>query len=297
MSLKVGYSQRVALYFHLPAIILLTLITMVPLLYNIRLSFYDFSLSEIGSRTTFVGLQNYVNIFLDREYWNAMWITVRFVVASTVLQLVLGMGTALVLHYYGGRFHRLLTSLVIIPMMVAPLVVGLMYSFILNPQFGLYVYLVDLLGMNLSKTPLSTGGTALIVLILTDVWEWTPFMTLMTLAALKSVPEEPFESAIIDGAGKLQIFYYITLPLIRPVVVVSVILRAVEAFKVFDKPFILTGGGPGNSTEVIDLFTYREAFVNYNFSYASSLCVLLFFLLLLVGLGYWKLLIGGNTYD
>jgi len=182
-------------------------------------------------------------------------------------------------------------------MMVAPLVVGLMYSFILNPQFGLYSFLVDLFHLNLSKTPLSAGGSALLVLILTDVWEWTPFMALMTLAALKAAPIEPYEAALIDGANRSQIFFRITIPLISPVIAVSIILRGVEACKVFDKAFILTGGGPGNSTEVIDLFTYREAFVNYNFSYAAALCVVLFIIMLIIGILYWNFIIRKQSND
>jgi len=119
----------------------------------------------------------------------------------------------------------------------------------------------------------------------------------MTLAALKAAPVEPYEAAIIDGANRFQVFFRITLPLIRPVVIVSIFLRAIEAFKVFDKPYILTGGGPGNSTEVIDIFTYREAFVNYNFSYAATSCVLLFILLLSAGILYWRFFIRMKEND
>jgi len=297
MSLKVGYSQRTAFFFHLPAIIILSLITMVPLAYNIRMSFFNFSLSIPGSRNVFIGLQNYIDIITDQEYWNAMWVTVRFVLASTLMQLFFGIIIALLLHYFTGKGGKVLTSIVMIPMMVAPLVVGLMFSFILNPQFGLYSYLLDIFKLNFSKTPLSYGGSALFTLIMTDVWEWTPFMALMTLAALKAAPVEPYEAAIIDGANRFQVFFRITLPLIRPVVIVSIFLRAIEAFKVFDKPYILTGGGPGNSTEVIDIFTYREAFVNYNFSYAATSCVLLFILLLSAGILYWRFFIRMKEND
>lgn len=297
MSLKVGYSQRTAFFFHLPAIIILSLITMVPLAYNIRMSFFNFSLSIPGSRNIFVGWQNYKDIVTDKEYWNAMWVTVKFVLASTLMQLFFGIIIALFLHYFTGKGSKALTSIVMIPMMIAPLVVGLMFSFILNPQFGLYSYLLDIFKLNLSKTPLSYGGSALFTLIMTDVWEWTPFMALMTLAALKAAPVEPYEAAIIDGANRVQVFFRITLPLIRPVVIVSIFLRGIEAFKVFDKPYILTGGGPGNSTEVIDIFTYREAFVNYNFSYASTSCVLLFILLLAAGILYWRFFIRMKEND
>jgi len=153
MSLKVGYSQRTAFFFHLPAIIILSLITMVPLAYNIRMSFFNFSLSIPGSRNVFIGLQNYIDIITDQEYWNAMWVTVRFVLASTLMQLFFGIIIALLLHYFTGKGGKVLTSIVMIPMMVAPLVVGLMFSFILNPQFGLYSYLLDIFKLNFFQNP------------------------------------------------------------------------------------------------------------------------------------------------
>lgn len=297
MSTKVGTSWRTAFLFHLPAILVLTTITIVPLAYNISISFHGFSLTVPGSRRLFVGLDNYRRLLLDHEYWNAMWVTARFVVISTALQLLLGLILALAIHSAAGKGQRVITSVAMIPMMVAPLVVGLMFSFVLNPQFGLYSYAADILGLKGLKAPLSRGGPALAVVILSDVWEWTPFMTLMILAALKAAPVEPYEAARMDGAGWRQILFRVTLPLIRPVVVVSVILRAIEAFKVFEAPFILTGGGPGNATEVIDMFTYREAFVDFNFSYAASLCIVLFVILLAAGVLYWRFVIRTHADD
>lgn len=289
MAKKLNSTRHVAMLFHAPTVIVLTLITMVPLLYNLHMSLHGFKLSVIGSRNTFVGLQNYIEIFTDAEYWHSMLVTIEFVVAATLLQLILGLVLALILDYL-SKGGRLLTSLVIIPMMVAPLIVGLMYNFILNPQFGLYVYLVQLFKLPLSLAPLSQANSALLILILTDVWEWTPFIVLMILAALRATPIEPYEAAMIDGAGYFQRLRYITLPLIKPVILVTTVLRAIEAFKVFDKPYILTGGGPGAATEVIDMFTYREAFINYNFGYASALCVVLFILLITAGMLYWRLI-------
>jgi multiple sugar transport system permease protein len=291
MPKKLNTTRHVAILFHTPTIIILTLITMVPLFYNLRMSLYGFKLSVVGSRDMFVGLRNYIELFNDTEYWHSMLVTVKFVVASTLLQLILGLVFALILDHL-TRGSRLLTSLVITPMMVAPLIVGLMYSFILNPQFGLYVYIVDLLKLPLSHAPLSKANFALLVLILTDVWEWTPFMILMILAALRAAPVEPYEAAMIDGADYFQRLRYITLPLIKPVILVATILRGIEAFKVFDKPYILTGGGPGAATEVIDMFTYREAFINYNFGYAAALCVVLFIVLISAGIMYWRFIMG-----
>lgn len=283
----------VPLLFHTPTFIVLTAITMLPLLYNVYISLHGFRLAVPGSEHIFVGLSNYRRIFTDGEFWHSMAVTFKFVARATLIELVLGFIVALVLNSI-TRGRRLLTSLVMIPMMVAPLVVGLMFSFTLNPQFGLYTYLVDRFGLSLPQAPLSSGSTAHLVMTITDVWEWTPFVVLMILAALQAVPAEPIEAAMIDGASDLQVLRYVTLPLIKPVVVVTVVLRAIEAFKEFDKPYILTGGGPGAATEVIDMFTYRAAFVNFNFSYAAALSIVLFIVLLAAGVGYWRLVMEGS---
>lgn len=283
----------VPLLFHAPTFIVLTAITMLPLLYNVYISLHGFRLAVPGSEHIFVGLSNYRRIFTDEEFWHSMAVTFKFVAYATLIELVLGFIVALVLNSI-TRGRRLLTSLVMIPMMVAPLVVGLMFSFTLNPQFGLYTYLVDRFGLSLPQAPLSSGSTAHLVMTITDVWEWTPFVVLMILAALQAVPAEPIEAAMIDGASDLQVLRYVTLPLIKPVVVVTVVLRAIEAFKEFDKPYILTGGGPGAATEVIDMFTYRAAFVNFNFSYAAALSIVLFIVLLAAGVGYWRLVMEGS---
>lgn len=283
----------VPLLFHAPTFIVLTAISMLPLLYNVYISLHGFRLAVPGSEHIFVGLSNYRRIFTDEEFWHSMAVTFKFVAYATLIELVLGFIVALVLNSI-TRGRRLLTSLVMIPMMVAPLVVGLMFSFTLNPQFGLYTYLVDRFGLSLPQAPLSTGSTAHMVMTITDVWEWTPFVVLMILAALQAVPAEPIEAAMIDGASDLQVLRYVTLPLIKPVVVVTVVLRAIEAFKEFDKPYILTGGGPGAATEVIDMFTYRAAFVNFNFSYAAALSIVLFIVLLAAGVGYWRLVMEGS---
>lgn len=274
--------------FHTPAFVVLTAVTMFPLLHNIYMSLHGFRLSVPGSEKLFVGLQNYARIFTDVEFWGSMSVTFRFVIGVTVVQLILGFLVAITLNSI-TRGKKFITALVMIPMMVAPIVVGLMFSFVLNPQFGLYSYLVQALNLPLPLAPLSSSKAAHIVMMITDIWQWTPFIVLMILAALQSVPVEPIEAAMIDGASEIQTLRYVILPLIRPVIVVAFVLRAIEAFKEFDKPYILTGGGPGAATEVIDLFTYREAFVSFNFSYAAALSIVLFIILLLAGIGYWRL--------
>jgi multiple sugar transport system permease protein len=179
-------------------------------------------------------------------------------------------------------------------MMVAPLVIGLMFSFYCNPQFGLYTWLVERLHLPFPTNLTGDSFHAMVIVIIMDVWEWAPYMGLVFLAGLQSIDGEYYEAARVDGANSRQIFRTITLPLMRPVMTVAILLRAMETFKEFDKPYILTGGGPGNATEVIDLFTYRQAFVQFKFSYASAICIILFIVLFSFGMIYQRVTMKGQ---
>ncbi len=290
---KLQNYTHLAVAFHLPAFLTLTVITLGPLLYTLKISFYDYKISSSGSEDVFVGLKNYINMFHDMEFVNSMAKTFLFMLCAVVLEVILGVVLAMALNSI-TRFRKLFTSLTLIPMMVAPLIIGLMFSFFLNPQFGLYVWLVDTLHLPLPTVLTDSPVLAMIVVILMDVWEWSPYLGLVFLAGLQSISGEYYEAAKVDGASSAQIFQYVTLPLMKPVLVVGILLRAMETFKEFDKPFILTGGGPGNATEVIDIFTYRQAFVSFNFSYAAAICVVLFIILQLCGMMYQKFVMGGE---
>lgn len=288
---KLANYNMLATVFHTPTFMILTLITLGPLIYTIWISLFNFRLSEPGGEHQFIGLQNYIELFKSKEVWGSIGTTFRFMLVAVTIQVLLAIAISLAINEI-PRFRRLFTTLVLIPMMVAPLVVGLMYSFFLNPQFGLYAYLVQTMHLPLPVSPLSHPTIALITVALTDVWEWTPYLALMFLAGLQSIPGESFEAAKIDGATGWQSFRYVTIPLMMPIIVVGIILRAMEAFKEFDKPYILTGGGPGSATEVIDMFTYRQAFVSFNFSYAAAICIVLFVILLTCGMIYGKVILG-----
>ncbi len=290
---KLQNYSHLAVAFHLPAFLTLTAITLGPLLYTLKISFFDYKISSAGSENVFVGLQNYIRMFQDMEFWNSMGKTFLFMFFAVILEVALGIILAMALNSI-IRFQRVFTSLTLIPMMVAPLIIGLMFSFFLNPQFGLYVWLVDTLHLPLPTILTDSPVLAMIVVILMDVWEWAPYMGLVFLAGLQSISGEYYEAAKVDGASGSQIFRYVTLPLMKPVLVVGILLRAMETFKEFDKPFILTGGGPGNATEVIDIFTYRQAFVSFNFSYAAAVCVVLFIVLQICGMFYQKFAMGGE---
>lgn len=282
-----------AIRFHIPTFLTLTVITLVPLLYTLKISFFDYQLSSPGSENVFVGLKNYINLFHDAELMNSMSRTFIFMIFSVTLEVIIGVALAVGLNSI-PRFRKLFTSLTLIPMMVAPLVIGLMFSFFTNPQFGLYVWLVEKLHLPLPTVLTDNSVTAMAITIIMDVWEWSPYLGLTFLAGLQSISGEYYEAAEVDGAGKWQTFRYITLPLMKPILEVSILLRAMETFKEFDKPYILTGGGPGNATEVIDIYTYRQAFVSFKFSYAAAICVILFIILVVCGMLYQKVAMGGD---
>lgn len=279
--------RTLAILFHSPTFIVLSVITLGPLFYALWISFFNFRLSVPGGQNQFVGLDNYIQILKTPEVAQSILTTFKFMLIAVSFQVVLGFALALAINAL-PKYQRIITSLILVPMMVAPLVVGLMYSFFLNSQFGFYTWIVNTLHLPLPVSLFSQPGSALITVALTDVWEWTPYLALMFLAGLQSIDTESYEAAKMDGANSWQIFTRITLPLMMPVIVVGIILRSMEAFKEFDKPYILTGGGPGSATEVIDMYTYRQAFVSYNFSFASAICVVLFIILLVCGILYGK---------
>ncbi len=282
------HSERtLAILFHSPTFVVLSIITLGPLLYALWISFFNFRLSVPGGQNQFVGFDNYIEILKTPEVFQSMLTTFKFMLIAVSFQVVLGFALALAINAV-PKFQRIITALILVPMMVAPLVVGLMYSFFFNTQFGFYTWIVNTLHLPLPISLFSQPGSALVTVALTDVWEWTPYLALMFLAGLQSIDTESFEAAKMDGANSWQTFTRITIPLMMPVIVVGIILRSMEAFKEFDKPYILTGGGPGSATEVIDMYTYRQAFVSFNFSFASAICVVLFVILLVCGILYGK---------
>ena len=287
---RIHSERTLAILFHTPTFLVLSIITLGPLLYSLWISFFNFRLSVPGGQDQFIGFGNYLEILRTPEVVQSMLTTFKFMLIAVSCQVALGFALALAINAV-PRFQRIITSLILVPMMVAPLVVGLMYSFFFNAQFGFYTWLVNTLHLPLPISLFSQSGSALITVALTDVWEWTPYLALMFLAGLQSIDMESFEAAKIDGANAWQTFTRITVPLMMPVIVVGIVLRSMEAFKEFDKPYILTGGGPGSATEVIDMYTYRQAFVSFNFSFAAAICVVLFVVLLICGILYGKFIL------
>jgi multiple sugar transport system permease protein len=272
---------RLALAFQLPSLLVLLGVIAFPLGYTLWLSLRSYSLVIPGRTGQWIGLDNFDRLLHDAQFHHALGLTGLYTVIAVAIEVVLGVAAAFALNAV-GRGRRVLTSLMLVPMILAPLIIGLMFNFLLNAQFGLFTYLVNTLGLPLPENILGSPTWAFPALIFTDVWEWTPFIALITLAGIQALPGAPLEAARVEGASSWQIATRVILPMLRPILLVAVLFRAAEAVREFDKVYILTGGGPGSSTMLNDLFTYRVSFVDWDLSYGAAIGIFMFVLTLLV---------------
>ena len=260
--------------FPAPAVLLVAAIIVYPIVYTVWMSLQDWFASSL-TLPKFIGLANYQKILVgDPRFREAVVRTLYFTALVIAGETVLGVAMALLFNReFWGR--GLLRTLAILPMVATPVAIGLVFVMMYHPTLGVANYLVSLTGLAPFKWTYSSG-TALYALAVVDIWQWTPLIMLIALAGLASLPQEPYEAARIDGATTLQAFWHITLPLLRPTVIVAVLFRAIDAIKTFDIIFIMTQGGPANSTETINILLFNQAFSYFNMGYASSMAVALF---------------------
>lgn len=257
------------LVFILPAIIWMLIFTVFPLFYSLRLSFFRYI---FGKPETFIGFANFARAFGDYKVAKAATVTLTFIAIAIPAELLLGMALALLVsqEIRGRRFFRALLTM---PLFFTPVAIGLLGLTIFYEEGGPINSTLALVGL---KVPwLSNAGWAMVTVLLIEIWQWTPFVFLVLLAGLQGLPEEVYESARLDTSSGVQIFRWITLPMLQPVIVIILLLRLIEAVKVFDIPYTLTGGGPGTATEVYSLFVYRTGLKFFDLGYASSLAYLL----------------------
>lgn len=264
--------------FILPAIIVLVLVVVFPtiFLYYVSITNYDLSMGWNAKKIVWLDNFRYL-LFEDPLFWKSLLLTLLFVVTTVSVQLVTGMVVALML----SRLHfsrRALLSLIIVPMVCTPSIISMMWKLMLNTEYGVMNYLLGLVGI--AKVNWLGTGSALWSVILIDIWEWTPFMILMLFAAIQSLPVEPYEAAVVDGANGIQTFFRITLPMMMKLVLVALILRLIDSFKVFDIIYGLTQGGPGSATELFSLRIYRMGFQHtYWIGRASAYAVIIIIVL------------------
>jgi len=273
-----------------PVLAFLSIVTVAPSIVATIDSLRELSLTVITNRGEFVGLDHFRNLLGDdSKFFKAILHTGVFVVIVVPIQFVLGLAIALWLENV-VRGRRLLLTIIMIPTMTAPVVVGMIWRFLLMPSFGVITFYLKELGFFRDTTIFSDGFTAFVALMVIDTWEWTPFIVLILLAGLTSMPRSPMEAAILDGASKWRIIWHVKIPLLRPLIIVALLLRTIEATKVFDIVYVLTGGGPGNATEMISTFAFRTNFITWNLGYGAAICLVLVFMSLVVAALFYKLL-------
>jgi multiple sugar transport system permease protein len=243
----------------------------------LRLSFTNFKSNMPSVPARFVGIDNYVDILTDEDIWYAMQVTARFVFWSVGLEVLLGFGLALLINRQ-FRGHSFWTTLILLPMMLSPAVVGNFWTFLLQPQTGLFN---DIVGFFTGIAPGSfqmIGDVSLApwTIVMVDTWMWTPYVMLICLAGLRSIPDYIYEAAEVDRATPWRQFWSITLPMTLPFLMLAVLFRGIENFKMFDMVNLLTSGGPGSVTETVSITLKRAAFEKWQTGYSSALAIILF---------------------
>ncbi|WP_306260481.1 carbohydrate ABC transporter permease [Pararhizobium sp. IMCC21322] len=263
--------------FVLPLALVLSAVMLYPVAFSAWISLHDYRLTRLND-VRWVGLDNYTFIATDPGFLNAMGNTITFVIGAVTLELVLGLGLAILLQRL-VRFQNFVRSTLLAPMFITPIAVGLMFRFLLNSELGVISHYLGEIGISIDWFG---PQLALFSIILIDVWQWTPFMVLMFLAGLESLPKAPFEAARIDGASAWLTFRSVTLPMLRPVITVAIIIRALDAFKVFEYVFAITRGGPGDATETIMYYIYQAGFRFFRMGEAAAAAFLLIVVILVL---------------
>lgn len=268
-----------------PTLAVLVALSIYPLIYSVKVSLQ--AESGEGLRWT---LQNFARLFKDDFFLSALAHTLVYATIALTFEFLLGLGLAVLLNrkMRGRSFFR---AALLVPMMLPSVVVGVVWRLMLNPNFGAINGTLQGFGANTESLTWTASPTlAFASVILVDIWQWTPFIFLILLAGLQAIPEEPYEAALIDGSSAWQTFQYVTLPLLKPAILIALLLRTMDLLRVFDQIFILTEGGPGSATETISLYIYRTAFRFGDFGYAAAMSFVLLLLTNIISLTYIRLL-------
>ena len=281
--IKRGFFERNLKYiFPLPAVLFVFLLMIFPVTYTAVISFTDWTLTS-GRPMKFVGFESYLKIIKEPRFLEAMGRTFYFTIGAVVGETILGIAIALILNreFYGKNALKLI---LLLPLVATPVAVGIVFNLFYDPTIGFLNYVLSSLGLPQSGW-VTAQKTVLPSLMLVDIWQWTPMIALIVMAGLAGLSSEPYESAKVDGATAVQTFFHITLPMVMPTILTAVILRAVDALKTYDIIYAMTGGGPGYSSETLNILAYKFSFEYFNLGQASSILVFLFFIVLLFSLG------------
>ena len=285
--IRTGFVERnLRILFPMPAVVFVLVMMLFPVCYTLFLSFTNWNLTS-GMPLKWVWLKTYARVFSEPRFLEAMRRTFSFTAGAVALETLLGTGIALALtREFRGK--GLIKLLLLLPLVATPVAVGIVFSLFYDPTIGLANYALTLLGLP-KIAWVSAPSTVLPSLILVDVWQWTPMITLIVLAGLAGISQEPYESARVDGASEFQILRRITLPLAMPTIITAMTLRTVDALKTFDIIYAMTGGGPGYASETLNVLGYKYSFEYFRMGQSSVVLVVLFVVVLAVSLGIMRL--------
>jgi multiple sugar transport system permease protein len=265
--------------FVVPAGVIVAAVIIFPWIFTLYMSVHDW---RVGSPTAFTGLANYARLLTDERFGWSIVRTLYFTVLAVVFPMLLGIAAA-VCFSRNFRFRGIARTIFIMPMMATPVAVALVWTMMFHPQLGVLNYLLTSMGLPPSSWSYD-ASTVIPTLVLVETWQWTPLVMLIVLGGLASLPTDPYEAAKLDGASSWQMFRHISLPMVWPHIVVALVIRTIDALKAFDTIFVISNGGPGTSSETLNVLLYQEAFAYYDMGYASAIVVVFFVLILLISL-------------
>jgi len=285
------YSIRrtaVAWAFVAPAVLVMLGGLFYPMVDALYLSFFDWQIGTPFEEALFIGFDNYQRLLSDKDVWASLGVTARFALWTITLEMVLGIGLALLLEkpIRGAAFFR---TVFVLPLMISPIVVGLIWRYLFDARVGwINYYLTQWLGIS-PQIWLGDAELAFFAIVITDIWQWTPFIFIIVIAALQAIPSDVIEQAKIDGANLWQQIFFVKLPMISAILVVVLLLRLIDVFRALEVMYIMTGGGPGRATELLSLHIYNRAFNAQLLGYASAIAVLLMGIVTVLSLAILKL--------
>jgi len=262
-----------------PALLVVGAVILFPWIFTLWMSLNEW---RVGSDTQFVGLANYARLAADMRFLESLWHTVLYTFLSVAAPLVLGTAAALAFNTK-LPLRGLLRGIFVMPMMATPVAIALVWTMMFHPQLGVLNYLLSLVGIP-PQAWVFHPASVIPSLVLVETWQWTPLVMLIVLGGIASLPTDPYEAAILDGASAWQMFRHITLPLVWPFIMVAAVIRLIDALKTFDTIYVITLGGPGTSSETLNILLYQTAFAYYDLGYGSAIVVVFFILILLISL-------------
>jgi multiple sugar transport system permease protein len=278
VSLNPPASRRYYFWLMAPAILVLAFISIYPFFWMIYMSLHEVDIGNVSWND----FANFTRLSGDARFLMGWWLLIQYSVMCLFLQIAIGVFLAVALN--GSRYEKILVTTLLMPMMMAPLIAGMVWYFLYNGTFGWYHWLLQSLGILGPKSILASSSTAMIGIVLVDVWQWTPLITLITLAGLKRVPQDQLEANMVDGASPFRNFVMVTLPNLYPVLLIAIMLRFMDNFRFIDSVLVLTGGGPGNATKILPIYLFEVSFKFFKLGRGAAIALILLIVTIILGM-------------